>query len=233
VHAIGGRTLCALRVSRGAIMEEFIFGTFATDQLKLMHHRASLSGVQHQHMLVPADPLPGQSITVRVRTGSTLTVDQVVCYYTTDGTLPSGSHGVALNGSTLHLHQINAEWDTLVWGYSLLWEGEIPSQPEGTLLRYQIGAWAEQGPEHFADWPQVKAASEKAAAAYFRGESVPDVLIGDPQIPFTFSRRPPDTFHVLGIGGSLCPSAMGAGGNHLSHLCRSFLSGAGGCKLTI
>jgi len=43
-------------------MEEFIFGTFATDQLKLMHHRASLSGVQHQHMLVPADPLPGQSI---------------------------------------------------------------------------------------------------------------------------------------------------------------------------
>ncbi len=168
-------------------MEEFIFGTFATDQLKLMHHRVSLSGVQHQHMLVPADPLPGQAIMVRVRTGSTLTVDQVVCYYTTDGSLPSGSHGLALNGSTLHLHQTNAEWDTLVWGYSLLWEGEIPPQPEGTLLRYQIGAWAGQGPEHFADWPQVKAASEKAAAAYFRGESVPDVLIGDPQIPFTFS----------------------------------------------
>lgn len=168
-------------------MEEFIFGTFATDQLKLIHHRASLAGVQHQHTLIPRDPLPGQPITIHARTGSTLTVDHVACYYTTDGSLPVGSHGVASNGYVIHLTNTSAEWDTLAWGYSLTWKGDFPAQAEGTLIRYQIGAWAGEGPEYFADWPQVKAASEVAAAAYFRGKPVPDVMVGDPHRPFTFT----------------------------------------------
>jgi hypothetical protein len=179
--------MCALCVSGGNALEEFIFGTFATDQLKLMHHRANLAGVQHQHDLVPRDPLPGQPITVQARTGATLNVDQVACYYTTDGTQPRGAHGTPRNGAVIILRQSHAEWDTLAWGYSLVWAGELPPQSEGTLVRYQIGAWAGEGPECFADWPQVKAASEIAAAAYFRGEAVPDVMVGDPHKPFTFS----------------------------------------------
>jgi hypothetical protein len=168
-------------------MEEFIFGTFATDELKLMHHRASQAGVQHQHNLTPRDPLPGQPITVTARTGSTLSVDHVACYYTTDGTWPVGSKGVASNGQVIRLEQEAAAWDTLVWGYGLVWQGVIPPQSAGTLLRYQIGAWSVGGREYFADWPQVKAASELAAAAFFRGEAVPDVLVGEAHTPFTFT----------------------------------------------
>ncbi len=41
-------------------MEEFTFGTVATDELKLLHHRAARRGVQHDHMLEPYDPAPGE-----------------------------------------------------------------------------------------------------------------------------------------------------------------------------
>ena len=60
-------------------MEEFIFGTLATDQLKLINHRARHRGLQHAHQVSPRDPKPGQPITLTVFVGVDTSVDQMVC----------------------------------------------------------------------------------------------------------------------------------------------------------
>lgn len=167
-------------------MEEFTFGTLATDELKLVHHRAARQGLQHGHALVPRDPEPGQSITLTVQVGPDLDADRVACYYTVDGSEPAGGRGVAHNGQVLMLEPSSVEWDTLSWGYLALWQGTLPPQSEGTIVRYRIGAWSGDGPETFADWPQVQIITEQAAHAFFLGEPLPDMELGDPAQGHTF-----------------------------------------------
>ena len=156
-------------------MEEFTFGTLATDELKLIHHRAARRGVQHAHDLSPLDPEPGQPVTLTVRVGPGLDAEQVVCYYTVDGSQPAGARGVAHHGQVLALARGGVEWDTLMWGYLELWQGTLPPQPEGTIVRYRIGAWSDDGPEIWADWPETYAIREKAARAFFRAQPLPDL----------------------------------------------------------
>lgn len=168
-------------------MEEFLFGTFATDELKLVHHRAARQGLHHSHDLTPRDPLPGQPVTLRVRVGPDLDAGQVACYYTLDGSEPAGSRGIARHGQVLMLEPAGVMWDILVWGYGTAWQGTLPPQPEGTVIRYRIGAWAAEGPEVFADWPDVNATAEQAAAAFFRHEPLPQALPGDPAQGHTFA----------------------------------------------
>jgi hypothetical protein len=168
-------------------MEEFTFGTLATDELKLVHHRATRRGLQHGHSLLPSDPLPGEPVILTVSAGPDLAVDHVACYYTLDGSEPAGDRGVASNGQVLMLEEVGAFWDTLAWGYVSRWQCTLPAQAEGTIVRYRIGAWAGDGPETFADWPEVKATVEEAAAAFFRGESVPHGAPGDPAQGHTFA----------------------------------------------
>jgi cyclomaltodextrinase / maltogenic alpha-amylase / neopullulanase len=168
-------------------MEEFVFGTLATDELKLVHHRAALRGLQHAHDLAPRDPLPGEPVTLTVQVGPDLDARHVACYHAFDGTEPHGARGVAHNGHVLPLEPIGITWDTLVWGYVATWQGTLPAQPEGTVVRYQIGAWADQGPEIFADWPDAQATAEQAASAFFRKEPLPTVPPGDPSQRHTFA----------------------------------------------
>lgn len=66
-------------------MEAFIFGTFASDELKLLHARAQARGLQHGAQIAPADPLPGEPVTLSVTVGPDLALDHLACYYTTDG----------------------------------------------------------------------------------------------------------------------------------------------------
>jgi cyclomaltodextrinase len=168
-------------------MEEFTFGTLATDELKLVHHRAARQGLQHGHALVPHDPEPGQPITLTVQVGPDLDADHVACYYTVDGSEPAGERGVAHNGQVLMLESSGVEWNTLVWGYLVRWQGTLPPQLEGTVVRYRIGAWCGDGPETFADWPQVQIITEQAAHAFFLGKPLPDMALGDPAQGHTFA----------------------------------------------
>ncbi|MBL7183687.1 MAG: alpha-amylase [Anaerolineae bacterium] len=166
----------------------------ATDELKLVHHRATRTGLQHGHDLSPRDPGPGQPVTLAVRVGPDLAADHVACYYTLDGSEPAGAHGVVSNSQVLMLEQAEVVWDTLVWGYLTKWRDTLPAQPEGTVVRYRIGAWAKDGPETFADWPDVKATAEQAAHAFFTRQPLPDVPPGDPSRSHTF------TYHVDRLG---------------------------------
>jgi cyclomaltodextrinase / maltogenic alpha-amylase / neopullulanase len=178
-------------------MEEFTFGTVATDELKLLHHRVARSGLQHDHMLEPPDPLPGEPVTITVRVGADLSADAVACYWTTDGSEPAGSRGEAMNGQTLLLNSAGITWDTVSWGYATEWRGTIPGQPEGTQVRYRIGAWSGDGAEYFADFPTVLDALERASRLFFQGRPIPttfEVLPGRGHTFSYFSDRmaPPD-----------------------------------------
>jgi cyclomaltodextrinase len=154
-------------------VEEFTFGGLATDELKLVHHRVARLGLQHRHDLSPRDPDPSQPVTLTVYVGPDLDADHVACYYTLDGSEPAGARGVASNGQVSMLCQAEVVWDTMVWGYLARWRGTLPAQPEGTVVRYRIGAWVGDGPETFADWPQVKETTDRVTAAFFRGEPLP------------------------------------------------------------
>jgi cyclomaltodextrinase len=166
---------------------DFIFGTFATDELKVVHHRTARRGLQHHYDMLPRDPLPGQPVTLNVQTGIDLSADAVACTYTLDGSQPEGQRGVAANAQVFLLHKTGITWDSVAWGYVAHWQGTIPGQPEGTVVRYRIGAWAGDGAEVFADWPNAQDTAEQAAAAFFRGESLPGTLPGDPARGQTFS----------------------------------------------
>lgn len=168
---------------------DFIFGTFATDALKVVHHRAGKRGVQHQHVMSPRDPLPGDPVRLTVQIGVDLSIGQVACYYTTDGSAPSGALGQATNGTVVLFQQVNMAWDTLAWGYVSHWQAEIPAQDDGTVVRYLIGAWGEDGDEVFADWPVVQDVAEQAAAAFFENRPLPED-VPPPAAPHQF------TYHV-------------------------------------
>ncbi|MBC8330569.1 MAG: alpha-amylase, partial [Anaerolineae bacterium] len=168
-------------------MEDFVFGTLATDELKLIHHRALRRGVQHAHAIDPRDPLPGQPVTLTAIIGPGLNAEWMACYYTLDGSQPSGSKGITQNGAVVFFEKQAAHWDTLVWGYLEEWRAVLPAQPEGTLVRYKIGAWAGDGAETFADWPEVQKTIELAASAFFKGQPLPDVRPGDARVGDTFA----------------------------------------------
>ena len=168
-------------------MEDFIFGTLATDELKLHYHRASRAGLQHGSRLEPTDPVPDRPVSILVTTAPDFPVETVVCYYTLDGSEPTGSKGRVTNGSILQLQPTDAIWDTFLWGYCGRWRGQLPAQPAGTLVRYRIGAWRNGGSETFADWPDVKATTDRAAEAFFHRKPLDGTWVGDPQAGSTFS----------------------------------------------
>jgi glycosidase len=94
------------------------------------------------------------------------------------------------------LERAGVEWDNLSWGYLSHWEGILPPQPEGTVVRYRIGAWDDHGDrsesraEIFCDWPDVKTSVEEAARAFFHNEPVSAFTTGDPGTGLMF------TYHV-------------------------------------
>ena len=80
---------------------------------------------------------------------------QVALYYTADSSTPSGSHGVAANGTTIYFERVHSEWDVSIWGYVIHWQATIPGQTDQTMVQYVISAWSDNGDEIYADWPDV------------------------------------------------------------------------------
>ena len=85
---------------------DFVFGTLATDDLRLAQIRAASSGVHHVHDLEPPDPRPGEPVAVAVTVGGRVHADHVTCYYTTDGSDPAGDRGRA---DARHGHRARAD----------------------------------------------------------------------------------------------------------------------------
>lgn len=158
-------------------MEEIMFGAFASDELKMIHARATAQGLRHSARVAPQDPGPGVPVTLLVTVGPNLSVDHMVCYYTTDGTEPLGSRGTVRRGRAVALEKKALEWHLFLWGYLERWECTLPPQPEGTTVRYRIGAWRESDDrEIWADWPPVQEQIEWATAAFFAEEKMSELV---------------------------------------------------------
>ncbi len=121
-------------------MDDFIFGTLATDDLRLAHIKARRAGITHNHARTPRDPLPGQPVSLDLTVGPAHLCDQAWIYWTDDGSDPAGEGGVARRGFAAPMEQTGAEWDTLLWGYTRRFRATLPPQPAGTLIRYRIAA---------------------------------------------------------------------------------------------
>lgn len=132
-------------------MDDFIFGTLATDALRLAHLRNRWAGVTHAHRRRPLDPAPGQPLTVTLTVGPAQPCDQAWVYWTVDGSEPQGEAGHAMHGCATALVTAEPEWNTLLWGYLRRFEGTLPGQPAGTVLRYRLSAVMPDGTERWAD----------------------------------------------------------------------------------
>ncbi len=132
-------------------MDDFIFGTLATDELRLDHTRERWAGVVHAHRRVPLDPLPGQALHLTLSVGPQVDVESAWVYWTVDGSEPTGDHGCARHGFAAPLAPTRTEWQTLVWGYLRYFEGVIPAQAAGTVVRYRMSVVSRDGVEHWSD----------------------------------------------------------------------------------
>ncbi|MFN8530490.1 MAG: alpha-amylase family glycosyl hydrolase [Anaerolineae bacterium] len=168
---------------------DHIFGTFASDQLKLVHHQVEHSGIQHAGRIAPLDPLPGQQVTLFARVGAESGIDRAAVYYTIDGSVPVGNRGHAVRGQVVSMQRVSVEWDSLSWSYVATWIAELPPQADQTTVRYIISGWADGADEIFADYPNVQRTAELAAAAFFRNEPLPLAPVGDPLDATVFSYR--------------------------------------------
>lgn len=131
-------------------MNDFIFGTLGADDQRLAHVRGVRGGITHLQRRSPRDPAPGQPVALEVTLGPAHPQDRVWVYWTTDGSDPVGAGGQAIHGHATALEPAAVEWDTLVWGYVRGFRGELPGQPAGAVVRYQVAAGG-RGPEVLAD----------------------------------------------------------------------------------
>lgn len=116
----------------------FVFGNNQLTDEAIHQQQKLLMGIAHEHRLQPADPKPFDPVTLTVTVGPGLSAHDVWCYYTTDGTNPSGAKGVAKVGRAVEFNRVDVSWNDLVWGFLTKLQATIPGQPDGTLVRYII-----------------------------------------------------------------------------------------------
>ncbi len=121
-------------------MDDFIFGSLSTDELRIAHYHNLRGGATHSSNRFPRDPLPGQPVRIILTLGPTFPQNRAFIYWTNNDTDPEGVNGQPSNGYATPLSPVNSEWDTLIWGYVRRFEGEIPAQAAGTVVRYRVGA---------------------------------------------------------------------------------------------
>lgn len=130
-----------------SIMADFVFGGIEADEARLLAtERVARSAIRHFHQIQPIDPLPETPVTLTVQVGPDVAIDRVTAYVTTDGSNPAGAQGCAENGFAVSLKPASIRWEPLIWDYVTLWQGELPPQPEGTLVQYRIEGWRSFGP---------------------------------------------------------------------------------------
>lgn len=117
-------------------LSEFLFGPLSTKEGRLRRARVARVGFYHDSTLVPPDPRPHEPITISVRVGADVAVEEARLLYSTDGTLPADSQGST--SKSIPMHRTAIEWDTLQWCYLETWSAEIPGQPDGTHVQYLI-----------------------------------------------------------------------------------------------
>lgn len=152
-------------------MKDFVFGSLATIEKRVMQIRESLRGVQHLHRLEPRVPQNGQTALATVTVGVDQMIERVECHLS----LPSTA--------VIPLQLIRIEWDLLNWRYFQVWQATLPPQAEHTLVRYTIWAYPRSGDPIPADGGDV--------FSYFVGNPAPPQWAKEAIVYQIF----PDRFH--------------------------------------
>ncbi len=153
----------ALSATHPDVTPDFVFGDLAASPETLRKLAAALGGVQHQYHLTPLRPTAGAPVLVQATTGPAFPAVAAWLYYTTDGSRPAGEAGQATVGTAVAMAWCETRWADLLWDYLSVWEGTIPAQPSGTLVRYAIEALAQPGSGLPAGWAD---ASDEGPGGY-------------------------------------------------------------------
>jgi cyclomaltodextrinase len=132
-------------------MKDFIFGTLATEELRLKHVRTRRAGVSHYQARFPRDPLPDQEVILELSIGPDHPCEQAWVYWTNDGSDPNGKSGIPIHGYAICMESNRVEWDTVLWGYIRRFTASIPGQASGTVIRYFLSGITTDGVEILAD----------------------------------------------------------------------------------
>ena len=132
------------------------FGKLISDNLRLTGHRANRSGAQHQHVISPRDPVPGESVALTLATTSDPAIERAELRYTTDGADPRVDGGSV---QSLAFRPARREWDSLLWDYATYWSATIPAQASGTMVTYCISAWTTRALSSMPTTPTPRSAS--------------------------------------------------------------------------
>lgn len=133
------------------MMDDFIFGSMDTDELRLKQYKQAHLGVSHLSARSPRDPQPGEPVTLTVSVGQDYQAVNAWVYYSTDGMDPEGEDGHAVHGFAASMHWVKSEWDDLTWGYVHTYSCTLPGQAERTAVRYRICIKTADGSIIYAD----------------------------------------------------------------------------------
>jgi len=153
-------------------MNEFIFGSFSTDEQRVAHEQRHHRGVRHGHRLQPRAPKAGDQPLATVTVALPHAVERVVC------TIHEPHPAV------VELTPGEVEWNTLVWRYVQRWRGRLPPARAGTLVRYAIHAYPAGGGDAIA-------ADDGETFSYLVGEPGPPAWAREAIVYQIF----PDRFH--------------------------------------
>src|SRR5215510_14710682 len=123
-------------------MIDNIFGKGIEPEQRLADQIQNLSGVKHLNRLEPLKPRPGSPTTLVLTTSADLPFDAARGWFTLD--LPPGVVVDAPSGN-FELRPSGSEWDTLTWRYVQRWQGTLPAQPAGVMVRYRLAAHVASG----------------------------------------------------------------------------------------
>ncbi len=97
------------------------------------------SQFRHENTIVPLAPAPGEDVRVEASAGSALDLIEAEIRYTIDGSLPDDT------STRVDMNEEGVSWIPFS-EYAGRWVGVIPSQSEGTIVRYRlIGRSADGG----------------------------------------------------------------------------------------
>ena len=114
-------------------MEEFVFGSLSTVEKRTAQMRQHSRGVRHHNWIEPRTPSAEERPLITVTIEMERQIERVVCVVD------------APADDTYALELVETNWDVLNWTYFQTWQVALPSQPDSTLVRYQIMAYPSDG----------------------------------------------------------------------------------------
>jgi glycosidase len=148
-------------------LDDFIFGPGREEALAAA--RARRSGVCHGGRRRPRDPLPGEGVTLELTVGPAEPADGAWVEWAADRQ--------PRRGDRMAMDAVGVAWDELAGGYVRAFQAVVPGQPEGTIVRYRLGADGE------------KAADGDAVFAYAVDDGAPPDWARDAVVYHVFADR--------------------------------------------